>query len=270
MGNSRPGHFNAQFKDTFGWLPGGTVKVHGGGSATYTLGPLEATGQSTYAVKIPTTGTSPVRAYWVEFRGRTGFDAGEPATIVNGDLIRIAPSSGADLLDMTPATSTFDDAQLDAPLAFNDPQVNLTITTLSKTATSLTIRVDYGAPPPATAFHTLAPCRVFDTRNPNGTYGGPALFAGQTRSWVVRGRCGVPATAKSIAAISASPPPRLRTRCGRARRDDGDRDDDRELSRRPDARERRRGRARDERRRARGRAPLGNRARHPYVVGWYE
>ena len=84
-----PGHFNAQFKDTFGWLPGGHGrKCTAGGTATYTLGALEAPGQSTYAVKIPTTGTSPARTYWVEWRSRTGFDAGEPATIVNGGLIR--------------------------------------------------------------------------------------------------------------------------------------------------------------------------------------
>jgi hypothetical protein len=201
MGNSRAGHFNAQFKDTFGWLPGGSVKNHGGGTATYTIGALETPGQATYAVRIPTTGTSPARTYWVEWRGRTGFDAGEPTTIVNGPLVRLAPSSagGADLLDMTPATSTFDDAQLDAPLVFSDPEVNLKITTLSKTASSVTIQVDYGAPPPPTAFHTLTPCRVFDTRNASGTYGGPALYAGQTRSWAVRTRCGVPTTAKAIA-----------------------------------------------------------------------
>jgi hypothetical protein len=201
MGNIRPGHFNAEFKDEFGWFPGGTVKVHGGGSATYTLGPLELPGQSTYAVKIPTQAGTVNRTYWVEFRGRTGFDAGEPTTIVNGGLVRIAPSpvGGSDLLDMTPPTTTFDDSELDVPLVFNDPEVGLTVTSVSKTATSLTIKVDYGAPPPATRFHTLAPCRVFDTRNANGTYGGPALFAGQTRSWVVRGRCGIPATAKSIA-----------------------------------------------------------------------
>ena len=72
-------------------------------------------------MRIPTTGTSPTRTYWVEWRNRTGFDAGEPTTIVNGGLVRIAPSSagGADLLDMTPATATFDDAQLDVPLVFN-------------------------------------------------------------------------------------------------------------------------------------------------------
>lgn len=201
MGNSRAGHFNAQFKDTFGWLPAGTVKVHAGGSATYTLGALEATSQSTYAVKIPTTGTTPARTYFVEWRNRTGFDAGEPTTIVNGALIRIAPSpvGGADLLDMKPATTTFDDAELDAPLVFTDPEVNLRITTLSKTASSITVEVDYGVPPPATSFHTLTPCRVFDTRNATGPYGGPALSAGQTRSWVIRGQCGVPSTAKAIA-----------------------------------------------------------------------
>jgi hypothetical protein len=200
MGNSRAGHFNAQFKDTFGWLPAGTVKVHAGGSATYTLGALEATGQSTYAVKIPTTGTTPARTYFVEWRNRTGFDAGEPTTIVNGALVRLAPSSvgGADLLDMTPATTTFDDAELDAPLVFTDPEVNLRITTVSKTASSITVQVDYGVPPPAMRFHTLTPCRLFDTRNATGTYGGPALSAGQTRSWVLRGQCGVPATARAI------------------------------------------------------------------------
>ncbi len=199
MGNSRAGHFNAQFKDTFGWLPAGSVRVHGGGSATYTIGALEAPGESAYAVRIPTAMAG--RTYWIEWRNRTGFDAPEPATILNGGLIRLAPSAvgGTDLLDMKPATATFDDAELDVGATFTDPELSLTITALSKTATSLTVQVNYAAPPPASLFHTLTPCRVLDTRNPSGTYGGPALFAGQARSFVVRGRCGVPATAKSIA-----------------------------------------------------------------------
>ncbi len=202
MGNSRAGHFNAQFKDSFGWLPGGSVRVHPGGSATYTLGALEAPGQSLYAVKIPTTMAG--RTYWIEWRNRTGFDAGEPATILNGGLVRFAPSAvgGADLLDMTPPTSTFDDSELDAGKTFTDPELLLTITTLSKTATSLTVQVDYtkaSPPPSASTFHTLAPCRVFDTRNASGAYGGPAISAGVSRSFVIRGRCGVPLTAKSIA-----------------------------------------------------------------------
>jgi hypothetical protein len=200
MGNSRAGHFNAQFKDTFGWLPGGSVKNHGGGTATYTIGALEAPGQSTYAVRIPTSRSD--RTYWIEWRGGTGFDAGQPSGVANGGLIRFAPSSvgGADHLDMNLATPrSIDDAQLDVGKSFTDPELSLKITGLSKTASSLTIQVDYGTPPPATSFHTLTPCRVFDTRSANGTYGGPYLYAGQARSWVVKGRCGIPATAKSIA-----------------------------------------------------------------------
>jgi hypothetical protein len=199
MGNSRAGHFNAYSKDYFGWLPAGSVRVHGGGTATYTIGALEATGQAAYAVLIPTTMSA--RTYWIEWRDRSGFDAVEPVAVANGGLIRFAPSAvgGTDLLDMKPATATFDDSELDVAATFTDPELSLTITTLSKTATSLTVQVSYGAPPPASLFHALTPCRVLDTRNPNGTYGGPALFAGQARSWVIRGQCGVPATAKSIA-----------------------------------------------------------------------
>jgi hypothetical protein len=53
-------------------------------------------------------------------------------------------------------------------------------------------------PSPATSFHTVAPCRVFDTRNPNGPYGGPALVAGQSRAFALAGRCGLPATARAV------------------------------------------------------------------------
>lgn len=64
-----------------------------------------------------------------------------------------------------------------------------------------TIRVLPTAPPNvATSFHTLAaPCRIVDTRNPAGSYGGPALQAGATRDFVLVGPCDVPPTAKSVA-----------------------------------------------------------------------
>ena len=200
MGNSRAGHFNAYSKDYFGWLPAGSLRVHGGGTATYTIGALEATGQAAYAVRIPTTMSA--RTYWIEWRSRAGFDAGEPANVANGGLIRLAPSAvgGTDLLDMTPATpGNFDDSELDVGKAFTDPELSLTITALSKTASSLTVQVDYGSASPASSFHALTPCRVFDTRNPNGPWGGPAILAGSSRAFVIRGQCNVPATAKSVA-----------------------------------------------------------------------
>ena len=51
-----------------------------------------------------------------------------------------------------------------------------------------------------TGFYTLTPCRVLDTRNPTGAYGGPALSAGAERVFVLAGQCGIPATARSVSA----------------------------------------------------------------------
>ena len=45
---------------------------------------------------------------------------------------------------------------------------------------------------------TLAPCRIVDTRNAAGPYGGPALAAGGTRSFDIAGQCGVPADALAV------------------------------------------------------------------------
>ena len=48
-------------------------------------------------------------------------------------------------------------------------------------------------------FFTLAPCRALDTREAAGAFGGPALGAGQGRSFTLAGRCGVPASARAVA-----------------------------------------------------------------------
>ena len=47
-------------------------------------------------------------------------------------------------------------------------------------------------------FFTLAPCRLLDTRGPDGPYGGPILFAQQTRTFPAAGRCGIPSTAVAL------------------------------------------------------------------------
>jgi len=49
------------------------------------------------------------------------------------------------------------------------------------------------------SFHTLAPCRLVDTRNPTGARGGPALGAGAVRSFPVAAACGIPASAWALA-----------------------------------------------------------------------
>ncbi|MHB1047385.1 MAG: hypothetical protein ACYC4P_15380 [Thermoanaerobaculia bacterium] len=49
-------------------------------------------------------------------------------------------------------------------------------------------------------FYTISPCRVLDTRDAPGPYGGPALPAGGARAITITGRCGIPATATAVSA----------------------------------------------------------------------
>jgi len=54
------------------------------------------------------------------------------------------------------------------------------------------------APSPETSYYSLTPCRLLDTRNPIGPFGGPALAPGAVRSFNLAGSCGIPATARAI------------------------------------------------------------------------
>lgn len=58
----------------------------------------------------------------------------------------------------------------------------------------------FAAPVRPSSFRVLTPCRVFDTRLDRGFLGGPALAAGLPRVFPVAGACGIPATARAIAA----------------------------------------------------------------------
>ena len=106
-------HFNATQKALLGWIPASSVVTHTSGTKTYSLSPLEAGGQSTYAVKIPVAADTN-RTYWIEYRQPIGlFDA----TLSNypnlGAIIHVAepfdnPCTGScfaddtEILDMSP------------------------------------------------------------------------------------------------------------------------------------------------------------------------
>jgi hypothetical protein len=57
------------------------------------------------------------------------------------------------------------------------------------------------APPPPSGldFHTVAPCRLIDTRLAAGPLGGPSLVPSSQRSFGLAGTCGIPATAGALA-----------------------------------------------------------------------
>jgi hypothetical protein len=48
------------------------------------------------------------------------------------------------------------------------------------------------------AYFTVSPCRVVDTRGPNGPLGGPSLAAGQNRTFTLAGSCNIPSNASAV------------------------------------------------------------------------
>ena len=55
-----------------------------------------------------------------------------------------------------------------------------------------------GTPGAGLRFIPVPPCRVADTRNPTGPFGGPSMTATSTRSFTIpQGTCGIPATAQA-------------------------------------------------------------------------
>jgi hypothetical protein len=73
------------------------------------------------------------------------------------------------------------------------------IQVLSRTGSSFNVSVSTsGGGATAASFYLLTPCRLIDTRNANGPYGGPSLNAGATRNFQVAGQCGIPADATSL------------------------------------------------------------------------
>jgi hypothetical protein len=58
------------------------------------------------------------------------------------------------------------------------------------------------------AFYPVTPCRIADTRNPAGPFGGPSLAAGVARDIPVRNStCGIPATAQAYSLNMTAVPP---------------------------------------------------------------
>src|SRR5208282_6150579 len=136
-------HFNAAQKSILGWIQASSVVTHTGGTATYTLGPIESGGQSTYAVKIPVAADSN-RTYWIEYRQPIGFDSALSAYPNNGAIIHVSSpfdypctNCGGDdteILDLTPSNGeNFYDAALLVGQNYTDSTYGISVTVNSAT-----------------------------------------------------------------------------------------------------------------------------------------
>ena len=156
--------FNAAQKSILSWIPTSSVATYTSGTSTYTLTPLETSGGTTYAVKIPASST---RTYWLEYRQPLGQFDGAFSYPNNGAQVRIASpfeslcvgcADDTELLDMTPGTTSadFHDAALLAGQSYTDSTYGITMSVLSSSTTALTIQVTNGAAPPPATTTTVA------------------------------------------------------------------------------------------------------------------
>ena len=131
-------HFNAFQKERLGWLNYGASPpiTSASSNGSYPIYPLETLGNNPKAVKIlksTNTSTGKSAYYYAECRQPIGFDAGlsSNANVLNGLVIHTgdeASGNSSYLLDMTPATASWNDPALVTGLSFTDSASGVTLT----------------------------------------------------------------------------------------------------------------------------------------------
>ena len=198
---STSGHFNAFQKERLGWLaygsspPVDTASVGG----TYWVTRYETLGVTSRALKIlksTDSQTGKKTWYFVEYRQAVGFDGflSGNSNVLNGVVIHTGSESSGDtsyLLDLTPATSSWNDPALAVGQSFYDPDAGVTITAVSADGTSSAVSVSFDPVPcvPASPTVTLSPSQSQWVRagtavtytvavtNRDNTVCGPSTFA---------------------------------------------------------------------------------------------
>ena len=199
-------HFNAYQKERLGWLNAGvspplTTVPTIAGTRTYTIAPIEDARSATpRALKIPrgTSCSATGEWFYVESRQAKGFHAylASNANVTGGVLVRKVTDGSVDssfLLDMTPATTAWNDAALVAGQSFTDPLTGVVITPVSVGTTGATVNVTF----PAASCTRAAPKIAV---SPTGTVW---TSAGSSKTYAVtvtnQDSCGCAATTFDIA-----------------------------------------------------------------------
>lgn len=124
-------------------------------NATITLQSASVPGDGIKSIEIPRPGTRDV--WFVEMRSTSGYDTfPTTSTATEGVLIRRRTEddvwmTDTQLIDATPETSTVYDAAFLPGTSFTDPTGKLTITVISRSGDTASIRVSFGATSSTTA-----------------------------------------------------------------------------------------------------------------------
>ncbi|MGE5715357.1 MAG: hypothetical protein ACM369_01805, partial [Acidobacteriota bacterium] len=129
-----------------------------------------------------------------------------PSTVAPGSTNNTAsvPSHAGSTYAWTITNGTITNGQGSAQITFTAGSSGTLTLSVTETSSSgcvsapgnATVTVAAGAP--ALRLYTLTPCRLLDTRNPDGPYGGPAMAALSSRTFVAAGQCGIPSGAMAL------------------------------------------------------------------------
>jgi hypothetical protein len=129
------------------------------------------TSGSSTTLSVTATGTAPLSYQW--YIGASGNTA-SPVSGGTGTSLTVSPA----------ATTSYWVRVSNSCGSVNSSTATVTVTTVTATASS---------------FYLVTPCRLIDTRNANGPYGGPPIGANSVRNIVAAGHCGIPTGTASIA-----------------------------------------------------------------------
>ncbi len=170
-----------------GTVTGTSVSVSPAGNTTYTLTATNSAGSVSATTTITvTSGAAPAII---------SFGA-NPASIAAGSSSQLLWSvSGATTLSISPNVGT-----VTGTSASVSPTATTTYTLTASNGTGSTTATTTVTVVTATSggyqFVPAGPCRVADTRNPNGQFGGPEMAANSTRSFSIpNSSCSIPSTA---------------------------------------------------------------------------
>ena len=127
-------------------------------------------GQSA-TLSVTASGTAPLSYQW--YAGASGNTA-SPVTGGTGPSVTVSPSS----------TTSYWVRVSNSCGSANSAAATVTVTTNTTSG--------------ATKFFLVTPCRLLDTRNATGPFGGPAIPSGGVRNVTVAGACGIPTGAAAI------------------------------------------------------------------------
>jgi parallel beta-helix repeat protein len=140
------------------------------GAGTTILGNLNSKASTTYQIDFYSNGAC----------DPTGF--GEGQTYLGSTMVTTDASCNSSFIVTVPTTVS---PQAHLTATATDPAGNT-----SEFSNCISLQAQ---------FYTVTPCRLADTRNATGPYGGPALAAGASRAFIIGGQCGIPATAQAVA-----------------------------------------------------------------------